>query len=71
MIQDKRCEITAIPAASVVSFPSPLGITIVFKPSGMESEQTAQMYTVWSNFTSIATPMKMSGSTISLKNEIM
>ena len=68
-MQDRRCEITAIPAASVVSLPSPLGITMVFKPSGIASEQTAHIYTVSSSFKNIAMPMKISGITTSLNIE--
>ncbi len=40
---ESRCEITAIPAATVVSFPCALGITMVLIPSGIASEHTAQM----------------------------
>lgn len=44
VMQEIRCEINAIPAVSHVSFPRPLGITIVLSPSGIASEQTAQRY---------------------------
>ena len=40
---DIRCDITAIPAATVVSFPKPLGITTVLSPKGIASEQSAQI----------------------------
>lgn len=46
VIQESRCEIIAIPAATVVSFPYALGITIVFNPSGMATELTAQIISV-------------------------
>ena len=44
--QDNKCEIIAMPAATVVSFPYALGITIVFKPSGMATELIAQIVKV-------------------------
>ena len=44
--QDNKCEMIAIPAATVVSLPYALGITIVFNPRGMDTEQMAQMIAV-------------------------
>ena len=40
VITASKCEITVIPAAIDVSFPSALGITKVFNPSGIDREQT-------------------------------
>ena len=40
VITASKCETTVIPAAIDVSFPSALGITIVFNPSGIDREQT-------------------------------
>ena len=42
-IAASKCEITAMPAAIVVSLPSELGITIVLSPSGIERRHKAQM----------------------------
>jgi len=39
-----KCEITAMPAATDVSLPNALGITMVFSPSGIASEQSAHIY---------------------------
>ena len=43
VITASKCEITVIPAAIDVSFPSALGITIVFNPSGIDREQTTHI----------------------------
>ena len=37
------CEMSAIPAASVVSLPYPLGTTIVLSPKGIVSDARAQV----------------------------
>jgi len=43
VMQDKRCEIRAIPAASVVSPPQEPGITTVLSPRGMAREARIQI----------------------------
>ena len=43
VIQESKWEITAIPAATVVSLPNALGITIVLSPRGIAREQSAQI----------------------------
>ena len=50
VIQDKRCETTAILDATVVSLPYALGITIVLSPNGIAREQTAQITNVSRDF---------------------
>lgn len=40
--QERMWETKAIPEATLVSFPSALGMIMVFKPKGMAREQTAQ-----------------------------
>lgn len=42
-MHESKCEIIAMPAAMVVSLPSALGITMVFSPRGMASEQSAHI----------------------------
>ena len=44
VIADKRWDIIAIDAATVVSLPRELGITIVFSPRGIASEHRAHRY---------------------------
>ena len=66
VIIDNRWEITAIPAATVVSFPYALGITIVFKPSGIAREQIAQVIMVFSIGIRLKTKTKINGKTTSL-----
>ena len=68
-MHDKRCEISAIPAATVVSFPRPLGITIVFSPRGIEIETSAQIYAVSFRLKKLAIPINKSGITTNLTNE--
>ena len=43
VMQDKTCEISAMPAAVEVSFPYALGITRVLSPKGIAREETAQI----------------------------
>ena len=44
---DNTCEINAIPAATDVSLPYALGITIVFNPRGIEREHTQHSARGW------------------------
>ena len=46
VMQESRWEMIAIPAATVVSFPYALGITIVFNPRGIAAAQIPQMINV-------------------------
>ena len=41
--QEARCEMSAMPAAEEVSLPYAAGMTMVFSPKGIASEQTAQI----------------------------
>ena len=43
VMQESKCEITVIPAATVVSLPSALGMTMVLSPRGIAREQSAQI----------------------------
>ena len=43
VITESKCEITAILAATEVSFPYALGIMMVFNPSGIAKEQSIQI----------------------------
>ena len=43
VIQDRVCEIRAIPAAVEVSLPYALGITTVLRPRGIAREAIAQI----------------------------
>ena len=43
VMQESKWEITAIPAATVVSLPSALGMTMVLSPRGIAREQSAQI----------------------------
>ena len=65
-MHDSKCEITAMPAAVDVSLPYALGITIVFRPRGIASEQSAQMKTVFSKGTNFDMPINARGIIISL-----
>ena len=47
LIHERKCEISAIPDAVVVSLPYAAGITTVVSPSGIATEQTAQMKMVF------------------------
>ena len=49
-MHDNKWETTASPAATEVSFPSALGITIVFSPNGIANIQSEHIYTVEGNF---------------------
>ena len=40
VMQENKCEITVMPAATVVSLPRALGITMVLSPRGIAREQT-------------------------------
>lgn len=62
--QDNKCEIIAMPAATVVSFPYALGITIVFKPSGMATELMAQMVRVSEGLRKYNSSMVTNGKSI-------
>ena len=42
-MHESRWDTTVIPAATVVSFPKALGITIVLSPNGIAREETAQI----------------------------
>ena len=71
VIAARRWEITAIPAATEVSFPSALGITIVFSPSGIAREHRAQIYVVSESSKNDAITIKITGIIISLIIDIM
>ena len=47
LMQDRKCEIRAMPDAVVVSLPYAAGITTVVSPSGIATEQTAQIKMVF------------------------
>ena len=50
VMHDNKWETTASPAATEVSFPAALGITIVFSPNGIANIQSEHIYTVEGNF---------------------
>ena len=59
--QDSKWEMSAMHEATLTSFPYALGITIVFKPSGIANEHTAQI-------TNVSDSASAKGSTI-VKNK--
>ena len=61
VIQDKKCETSAIPEGTEVSLPNAAGITMELSPKGIEREQTAQMYAVLSMEIKCAAKIKMNG----------
>ena len=69
-MHDNRCEITASPAATDVSLPAALGITIVFSPKGIANTQSEHIYTIEGNSQKYVTPISRNGITISLIMDI-
>ena len=69
--QEIMCDITVIPVATVVSSPCELGIMMVLRPSGIESEQRMQTYAVVESSKKLAAIMKRRGRPISLTAEII
>lgn len=69
-MQDNVWDTNTIPDAILVSFPYALGMTIVFKPSGIASVLTAQIINVLENMSSkiVKTPINNNGNTKSLRN---
>ena len=65
-MHDRRCETTAMPAGTEVSFPYALGITTVLRPSGIASEQSVHTKIVLSNGINFETATNNSGIAISL-----
>lgn len=66
VMHDNKWDTTASPAATDVSFPAALGITIVFSPNGIANMQREQIYTVEGNLIKYVTPINKSGIRISL-----
>lgn len=71
VIQDNKWETIAIPAAAEVSLPYALGITMVFKPSGIATEQTAQVTVESGNGRKRNTAMAIAGNSSSRAAEII
>ena len=65
-MHDNKCETTASPAATDVSFPAALGITIVFNPNGIAKTQSEHKYTVDGSFRKYVMPINRRGIMISL-----
>ena len=69
--QESRCEISAIPDATVVSLPYEAGTTTVLSPNGIASEQSARSDIVLSILKSFAIRTNIKGYAISLMNDTM
>lgn len=65
-MHDNKCDTTASPAATDVSLPSALGITIVLSPNGIAKTETAQINTVDGIFKKVEIPRNSKGIIISL-----
>lgn len=65
-MHDNRWDTTASPAATVVSFPAALGITIVFNPNGIANTQSEHIYTVDGSFRKYVMPINKRGIIMSL-----
>ena len=66
VMQDKRWDITAIPAASEVSLPRAAGITIVLRPKGIASEHRPHINAVCEKGINFAAIINITGKIISL-----
>jgi len=69
-MHESKWDITAIPAATDVSFPYALGITMVLSPKGMAREQSPQIKRALSMGMNLATNKNANGNTIRRKMEI-
>lgn len=65
--QDSTWDTKAMPAATFVSFPSALGIMMVLRPSGIASEQIAQVENMLENSMKYSMVINSAGSTSSRK----
>ena len=61
VITAKRCDISAIPDAIVVSLPYAAGITIVLSPIGIARDEIAQIAKVFESGTSMIKPINNNG----------
>ena len=68
-MHESKCDTTAMPAATEVSFPYALGITTVLSPKGIASEQSAQINNVLSIGINCVAKTKARGNIISLTKE--
>ena len=64
VIHERRCDISAIPEATVGSLPYALGITMVLSPSGIESEHTAHIMKSSERGSEVNTAINTTGITI-------
>ena len=61
VMHERKCETSAIPAATEVSFPYALGTTIVLSPNGIARQHTVQSAKEYSTFTNIKNTIAISG----------
>ena len=66
--QERIWDTRAMPEATLVSLPRPLGTMIVLRPRGIAREQTAQVAKTSGKGIRSITPMKSSGNTSSRRN---